>query len=593
MSDRPEVTQKQIQSRATSQSFSRGKSLYRDNSISQTVRRGDEIEARCRGSYPEPYRVWVKFNGSEITVTGCNCEYDWGGDCKHIVALLLTYVNEPDRFEERQTLQTALMSRNKEDLVDIIMLMVTRYPDLQVIVDHPTPNEIATGMIPLDTLSFRQELRDAFTSYDDYYDYRGDPMIHKVDQVSSVADRLVERGDWLSASAVYRTILEEFADLDESYYHDEDGELGMSIDMAISALDRCLKQSIVIDSDNERHAIFDALLGVFIWDINFGGIGIGDEAPAIILKHVRREDIPEIRKLTEQARDQRLNRRHSDWAAEVYNGFLMDLDMLDEVDPEIILERLRAQEMYHLLVNKLLEMKRPDEAINVIKKEMNTAYEWTHALNLLVEHGHDTKAQQVAEEILANEYSYELTEWLLDRYKASDNKEGSLRWQKRQMQERPNIQVYGELKTTAQALNQWENLRLQIIRDLQASENYELLTRIYLHDEEWALAWETLPAAEQQYRSSIYPPKLDIIVAESSRHDLPERAIPVFVRYARQYIDSRGRDNYQQAASLLAKVQQAYDQLDEIETWETLIAGIRTEFKNLPALKDELKKAGL
>src|SRR5690606_30187309 len=147
-------------------------------------------------SYPEPYRVWAKFNDKEITATGCNCEYDWGGDCKHIVALLLTYVNEPDRFEERQTLQTALMSRNKEDLVDIIMLMVTRYPDLQNIVDHPTRNRLATGMIPLDTLSFRQELRDAFASYEDYYDYRGDPMIHRVEQVSSVADRLAERGDW-------------------------------------------------------------------------------------------------------------------------------------------------------------------------------------------------------------------------------------------------------------------------------------------------------------------------------------------------------------------------------------------------------------
>lgn len=590
MSDRPEITQKQIQSRATSQSFSRGKSLYKNGSISQTVRRGDEIEARCRGSYPEPYRVWGKFNGSEITATGCNCEYDWGGDCKHIVALLLTYLHEPERFEERHTLQAALMSRNKEDLVDIITLMVTRYPDLQDIVDHPTPNEITAGMVPLDTLSFRQDLRDAFTTYDDYYDYRGDPVIHKVDQVSSIADRLAERGDWLNASAVYRTILEEFADIDESYYHDEDGELGMSIDMAVSALDRCLKQSIVINNDDERRAIFDALLGVFIWDINFGGIGIGDEAPQIILKNLRREDIPPIRKLIEQLREQQSSRHYSDWAVGVYNGFLMELDMLDEVDPEIILERLRAEGMYHLLVNKLLDMHRLDEAINVVKQEMNTAYEWTHALNLLLEHGHDTKAQQVAEEILANEYNYELAEWLLVRYKANDNKDSLLRWQTRQMQERPNIQDYGELQTIAQSLNQWENLRPQIIRDLQATENYELLTRIYLHDEEWILAWETLPKAESTFA---YRRPLDFTVAQTSHQVMPERAIPVYIKYARKAIANRKRDQYAVAASLLARVQTMYDQLGEIEKWEQLITDIRTEFKTLRALKDELNKAGL
>jgi uncharacterized Zn finger protein len=270
----------------------------------------------------------------------------------------------------------------------------------------------------------------------------------------------------------------------------------------------------------------------------------------------------------------------------------MDLDMLDEVDPEIILERLRAQGMYHLLVNKLLEMERPDEAVTVIQQEMDTAYEWTHALNLLVDHGHDRKAEQVAEGLLAAEYSYELAEWLLDRYKASDNKPELLRWQIRQMQSRPNLQNYIELKAVAQVLNQWDILRPQIIHDLQAEQSCEALTRVYLHDEQWELAWETLAKAEKQ-RDSIYGRPLDFEVAEASRHALPERAIPVYIKYARKRIANRNRDQYAIAASLLATVQKLYDRLDEIETWETLIAEIRTEFKTLRALQDELNKAGL
>ena len=588
MSDRPEITRQQIQSRASSRSFARGENYYHNGAVSQTIRRGDEIEARCQGSYPDPYRVWAKLDDSGIISANCTCEYDWGGDCKHIVATLLTCLHHPDRFEERQTLHDALLSRSKEDLVDIIMLMVTRYPDLQEIVDRPTPNEIVSGTVPLDTLSFRQELRDAFTSFDfDYYGYGQNPMARKVDQVASVADRLVKRGDWLNAAIVYRAILEEFAELDEGFYYDDDGELGLSIDMAASALDRCLKQPVVNNNDNERRAIFDALLGVFVWDVNIGGFGIGDETPAIILKHIRREDIPSLRKLVKSVRDQR---RGSSWATEAYNEFLMGLDMLDEVDPEVILERLRAQGMYHLLVNKLLELDRLDEAVTVIKQEMNSAYSRIHALNLLVNHGHDAKARQLAEDILADDYSYELAAWLLDRYEASGNQEAMLRWQTRQMQERPDIQHYGKLKATAQALNQWEALRPQIIRDLQARQDYDLLTRVYLHDEDWALAWDTLPKVERDF---YFGPALELDVAVVSRHALPERAIPVLTQYAREYIEDRGRDNYQRAASLLAKVQQAYDQLDEIEAWETLIADIRTEFKKLRALQDELNKAGL
>lgn len=495
MSDRPQITQKQIQSRATNQSFSRGKSLYNDGSISQTVRRGDEIEARCRGSYPEPYRVWAKFNDSEIITVGCNCEYDWGGDCKHIIALLLTYLHEPDRFEERQTLQTALLSRNKEDLVDIIMLMVTRYPDLQDIVDGPMPNEVAMGAVPLDTLDFRKQLRDAFGSYDydDYYNYDYDSPARSMNQVSSVADNLAQQGDWLNAVAVYRTVLEEFAEMDDGFFDPHDDGIFSSLYDITSALERCLAQPAVKDNDKERLATLNALLGVFIWDMKMGGYGLSDDVPERILQNIQREDIAPIRKRIEQAQAG-LKR---DWGTETYQAFLTDLDMLDDVDPEVILANLNAQGMDHLLVAKLLELSRLDEAIVVIRENMHDPYEHRRALDLLIKYGHQTSALSLAEEILAISYDYRLADWLIGQYKAGNNEEGLLRWQKRQMIERPAVENYRDMQTTAQSIGQWDTLRPQIIRDLGIGKNFDVLTRVYLHDGEYALAWDTLPKVKR------------------------------------------------------------------------------------------------
>ena len=588
MSDRPEITLQQIHARASEQSFSRGENYYNAGAVSDTVRRGDEIEARCHGSYPEPYRVWAKLDASGITATRCNCEYDWGGDCKHIVAVLLTYLHQPDQFEVRQTLQAALLDRSKEDLVDIIILMVNRYPDLQDIVDSPTPNEIATGTVPLDTLNFRQQLRNAFGSYDydDYYSYNYVSPARSMNQVSSVADNLVQRGDWLNAAAVYRTVLEEFAGMDDGFFDPHDDGIFSSLHDITSSLEQCLAQPVVKDNDQERLAILHALLGVFIWDMEMGGYGLSDDMPELMLQYIQREDIAPIRKRVEQARD-RLKR---DWGAETYQAFLTDLDMLDDVDPEIILAKLNSQGMDHLLVAKLLELGRLDEALEVIRENIDGPYEIRRALDLLIKHGHQTSALPLAEEILTESYDYRLTDWLIGQYKIGDNKESLLRWQERQMAEQPSVHAYGELKATAQSLGQWSDLRPQIIRDLETGKNFDVLTRVYLNDGEYTLAWDTLPKVK---RGNYYARSLELEVADASRHVLPERAIPVFVKYARQYIDSRGRDNYQQAASLLAKVQQAYDQLDEIETWETLIAELREEHKQLPALKDELNKAGL
>jgi uncharacterized Zn finger protein len=593
MTDKPEITLQQIRARASSQSFSRGEDYYDTGAITDTIRRGDEIEARCAGSYPEPYHVWAKFDGSQIVATSCTCEYDWGGDCKHIIALLLTYLHDPDQFEDRPPLHDALMQRSKEDLADIIMLMVTRYPELQDIVDRPTPNEVIRGTVALDTLSFRRELHSAFSSYDyDYYDNYGNSSDRKVAEIAAVAKRFSERGDWRSAAAVYGTILEEFAEMDQDYYHDEEGELAYAISEVVAYLDDCLKQPEISNDDAERRAIFDALLGVFIWDVNFGGVDIGMDAPEIILRHIRREDIPGIRHLVEAAREQKRSRPYSQWGVSAYNEFLIDLDMLDEVNPEIILERLRAEGMYHLLVNRLLAMERLDEAADVVRQHIPGRYERIKVLTLFIDLNYDELALQIAEEGVSLTFDVEVVSWLIDQYEERNHQQKLLYWQRLMMKHQPLAVNYEQLKITAQALNQWEALRPQIIRDLQASENYEVLTRVYLHDEQWELAWDTLPRAGKQ-RDSLYGRPLDFEVAEASRHALPERAIPVYIKYARKRIANRNRDQYAIAASLLATVQKLYDQLDEIEKWEILVAEIRAEFKTLRALQDELNKAGL
>jgi uncharacterized Zn finger protein len=593
MADKPKITQAQIESRASAQSLARGQRYYEDGAISHAVQRGDEIEARCRGSYSTPYRVWAKLDGSGIVTTSCTCQYDWGGDCKHIIAMLLTYLHDPDQFEHRSTLHDALAGRSKETLVEIIEVMVTRYPDLQDLVDRPTPNEVVEGVVELDTLSFRQDLRGAFTNFGyEYHDEYGATPERKVNEIAAVAKRFSERDDWRNASAVYRAILEEFAAMDQDYYYDEEGNLAYAINEVAARMDDCLKQPDIIDDDNERRAIFDALLGVFVWDVNFGGIDIGMDVPEIILRHIRREDIPAIRQRVEAALDRNRSNRYGGWSAGVLNAFLTDLDTLDEVDPEIILKRLRDQGMYPLLVKKLLEMGRLDEAIRVIRQEVDTAYQQVQTLNLLADHGYDTQAQEVAEAILAGKYDDRMAHWLLDRYRASDNKPGMLRWLTKEMRISPHVHAYVELKATAQALGQWEALRPQIIEDLRNQGNFAVLTRVYLKDEEWELAWKTLQKAQRERIPGFGRP-LDLEVAEASRRAMPERAIPVFIKYARQSINHRGRDNYRAAASLLAGVLEMYDRLDEIEKWETLIADIRAEFKTLPALQDELNKAGL
>ncbi len=136
----------QIQSRTVGQSFNRGESLYEDCAIFLPVRRANELSALCVGSSAEAYYISAKFDGSDILEASCTCPYDWGGDCKHIVATLLTYLYEPERFRVGKSLQDELRSLDKKDLVDIVEQMIARFTGLEDIVEAMI-NEAAAGMV--------------------------------------------------------------------------------------------------------------------------------------------------------------------------------------------------------------------------------------------------------------------------------------------------------------------------------------------------------------------------------------------------------------------------------------------------------------
>src|SRR5258706_1671515 len=96
------VTVDQIKARDNDQSFSRGQSYFKNDAVFDTIQRGNELHGFCEASsQPEPYHVRATLGDKGIIEASCTCQYDLGGDCKHIVALLLTSLDKPGKFEQR------------------------------------------------------------------------------------------------------------------------------------------------------------------------------------------------------------------------------------------------------------------------------------------------------------------------------------------------------------------------------------------------------------------------------------------------------------------------------------------------------------
>ncbi len=81
-------------------------------------------------------------------------------------------------------------------------------------------------------------------------------------------------------------------------------------------------------------------------------------------------------------------------------------------------------------------------------------------------------------------------------------------------------------------------------------------------------------------------------VAQAAETDHPQAALDIYRRRAKGLINARGRSNYHEAAGLLTRMQKLYRHQSSAD-WADYIANLRLRHRRLPALQDELNKAGL
>lgn len=307
----PRLTENHIRNLASGSSFERGENYYRDGAVFGAVRQGMELRAQCEGSDYEPYQVSATLTESGITETSCTCPYDYGGICKHIVALLLTYVREPQSFRSVPPLTSLLAERSQEELIALISEMIKREPELLSLVELSIAAEQAQRGETLDVGAYRRQARHALR--------RGSPRAVEKDLRSllDLAAHLDAAGNWLDAGAVYHAILNETVSgyEDVLWEMDEEGDIAAVIDEFARGLSQCLKKGKA--DDRTRSAWLEALLEADLTDIEIGGVDLAPSAREAILKNATDEEWEWIEKHIRAAIS-----KGGDWAREELTRFL-------------------------------------------------------------------------------------------------------------------------------------------------------------------------------------------------------------------------------------------------------------------------------
>ena len=190
-----------------------------------------------------------------------------------------------------------------------------------------------------------------------------------------------------------------------------------------------------------------------------------------------------------------------------------------------------------------------------------------------------------------------LTAWLIERARTRGDLAGALALTEELFWREERLLRYQELRSLALPVGRWDELRRSVLSRVVDEGQYTLLTQIYLDEKEIDLALEALRQADQKppRRSGPALPNdsLRIRVAEGAEETRPRAANTLYVEIAERLIARRGRGNYAEAAAVLLRARKICERLGDFMSWDDLITDLRERNRRLPALQDELSKAGL
>lgn len=611
----PKITESMIRAGASAQSFQRGKEYYAGGAIANAGIQGRVLTGECEGTSAPYYAVRVELDAGGIRSAFCTCPYEFGGYCKHVVALLLTYLHHPGRFTSRPDPADLLAGLDRDGLAALLVRLMRDRPELVDWVE-------AQGSVPeaparakkgrrkkVDVEVHRRQVRGIMRGLggmrmsEAYWHVGG--MVQELASVQDTALRFLDAGDAETALAILRVLMEE-AGHGIEHVDDSDGELGgfvnglgMPMAEAILSLDMSAVERDKLASELRKQARY--LDGYGMGEgvhLDLEAVTTGwDETPARSSGEGDRHDDDGGDVLAEAEVD--------DWDVEEFEIELWDegpeygeavwpglahgdlteaklnvLERQGRIDEYLELCRRAGRHLRHAM--KLCDLDRPAEAVAHALEHLGSAgdalalAERLRALNrvdeaiAVAEHGLQLAGRKAA-----------LGTWLGALEEARGRTEPAWRAWLAAFSERPSLDIYQTLMRLAGGA--WDKRRAQVMKRLRQSRDDQTLAEVLLFEGEWD---EAIKVAER--RDAWYP--VIETVADGVLPHRPEWVIRTGRRRAEALIAETKSKLYPAAAEWLARVKEASAQVGRTPEWRAYLQQLKDEYRRRPALQEQLRK---
>jgi uncharacterized Zn finger protein len=589
-----------IRAGATEKSFARGRELFRRGGVSRAAVQDRTLSGVCEGSESPFYRVRAELDEGGVRSASCTCPYDFGGYCKHVIALLLSYVHEHESFAVRKEPAELLSELSREQLLALLIKLLSEQPDLYELIEAAlaAPSVSGSGKT---APSRRREINVAV------YRRRVSSIMHGLDHmraseaywhVGGLTDELrgVERsvrefldaGETETALRILLTLVEETSDGFE-YLDDSDGELGDFLDGLGATLAEVIL-SLDLDEDERENLLSDLDdLHDHLSDYGVEGLGIAilgarhgwEELPAAARPGETRSGYEDEGDDAEADEDEWYA---SGWApkdpAQVLTRAKLNvLERQGRTDEYLALCLHAGEHLRYAL--KLSGLGRMPEAISHALKHLTDAGEAFTLAQHLRDSGHLNEAIRVGERGLRLKgRKAALGQWLGAVEEAKGRTKQALEAWLAVFRESPSLDLWRTLKRLAG--RRWGKLKHEVMASLEKFYDKQPLAEVLVEEQEWDAAIRLADRHAQEH-------EVAATIANALITRRPEWVICVSVNHAESLIAPTKSSLYPAAADWLHRAKAAYTYSGRTDEWQEYLRRLKEQYRRRPALMAHLK----
>ncbi|MEB3250306.1 MAG: SWIM zinc finger family protein [Merismopediaceae bacterium] len=570
-----------LRKEATESSWTRGEDYYQGGAVRQLIQRGQSLEALVNGSDYEPYFVQIALGDKSVEEADCNCPYDYGGWCKHIVATLLTYLDHNEDLEQRLPLTDLLAQLDAKQLKEVLAHLVQEKPQLTTTIEkylHKNYQIYATqtvdaksspaSQVTVNTNYYKSQVKTIFSGfsrdyeYEEWYDDEGTEVYDDLRELFGEVEDLIGQKDYVNAIAVLTVITEGIL---SNWHKIED--YGYELRNLSPEIDSYWTQLVLMAplSSQEKSKLQEDLAG---WDdqgmslkTSLMALQQGWDYPPLVLLFGGDETV-ELWPLG-----------RPDGADKLAKIRLEVLDSQKRYEEYLLLAK--AEGLVTEYLGKLVWLDRIETALQEAQALLTTSDQALALSKALQDQGATAEAIQVAQSGFSRSdrpsQTYDLATWLLELAKEVNDPDLILISRLKRFQSKPKLSEYFKIQDCAG--DDWEFLKEDLLNSLQEQDhwiNREEKINIFLHEARLDAA-----IAEANHLSSYNQETLMKVMEAVVNHN-PQWVIDKARPPAESIMNAGKASKYDEAIQWLSYVKKAYLAAGQSTVWQTYFSSLKS-----------------